>query len=61
MKQLKAGEAEYKAHIKALEEHKALLDLMGETNQNIDMEEVKRSLQNLVLTVEEYFKVIGIP
>ena len=50
-----------KAHIKALEEHKALLDLMGETNQNIDMEEVKRSLQNLVLTVEEYFKVIGIP
>ena len=61
MKQHIVGDVEYQAHIKALKEHKALVDLIGDGHENINLAEVKRSLQNLVFTFEEYFKVIGIP
>ncbi len=61
MKQVKVGDTEYQAHLKALEEHKALVDLMGEGHENVDLEELKRSLHELTQTIEEYFKVIGIP
>ena len=61
MKQPNVGEPEQKAHIKALEEHKALVSLIGEGHENVNVDEIKRSVQNLGLTLEEYFKVAGIP
>ena len=61
MTQVKVGDTEYQAHLKALEDHKALVDLIGEGHENVDLDELKRSLNTLALTVEEYFKVIGIP
>ena len=61
MKQPNVGELEQKAHIKALEEHKALVILIGEGHENVNVDEIKRSVQNLALTLEEYFKVAGIP
>lgn len=61
IKQPNVGEPEQKAHIKALEEHKALVNLIGEGHENVNVDEIKRSVQNLALTLEEYFKVAGIP
>jgi hypothetical protein len=61
MKQPIVGDAEYQANIKALKDHKVLVDLIVEGHENIDFAEMKRSLKNLAYTVEEYFKVIGMP
>ena len=61
MKQPNVDESEHKAHIKALEEHKALVNLIGEGHENVNVDEIKHSVQNLALALEEYFKVASIP
>jgi hypothetical protein len=51
----------YKAHMKALEEHKTLLDKFSRAESDVRLDELKFSLERLAFTLEEYFKVIGIP
>ena len=53
MKQPNVDESEQNAHIKALEEHKALVNLIGEGHENVNVDEIKRSVQNLALALEE--------
>ena len=60
-KQPSVGEPELKAHNKFLEEHKALVYLIGKGHEIVNVDEVKRFTQNLVLVLEDYFKVICIP
>jgi hypothetical protein len=49
-----------KEHVKAIEEHKALLEKLH-LDSNIHLDEINNSLENLTITLEEYLKVIGIP
>ncbi|MGB2831957.1 MAG: hypothetical protein WBC07_03335 [Methylotenera sp.] len=49
-----------KAHVKAVEAHKSLLETKP-IDSPTHMDEVKASLENLAITLEEYLKVIGIP
>jgi hypothetical protein len=48
------------AHIKAVEEHKLLLDTLH-LNGEADLTKTINSLENLGITLEEYLKVVGIP
>lgn len=52
--------AKYKKHVKAIEEHKSLLEKLH-LDSNINLDDIKISLENLAITLEEYLKVIGIP
>ncbi|HEX5539370.1 MAG TPA: hypothetical protein VFX01_06240 [Methylophilaceae bacterium] len=54
-------DAKHKEHLQALEEHKALLEKANQTDPGLHMDEIKFSLEKIALTLEEYFKVIGIP
>lgn len=53
--------AKFQAHIKAVEDHKLLVEKLNETDANVQLDEINFSLKNLTLTLEEYFKVLGIP
>lgn len=53
--------AKYEAHIQAVEEHKALLEKLQQPETSVELEEVKYSLQNMALTLEEYLKLLGLP
>lgn len=48
-------------HKKALEEHRALVAKLDHTDSGMLVDEVKSSLEKVAITLEEYFKVIGIP
>ena len=61
MKQPNVGEPELKAHNKFLEEHKASVNSVGKGHEIVNVDEIKRSKQNLALVLEKYFKVICIP
>ena len=50
----------YQEHIDAIEAHKLLLDKQEE-DSNISLSDIKNSLDSLVLTFDEYMKIIGIP
>lgn len=47
------------AHLQAVDQHKALLEQLH-LNGNQHLDEVNASLQQIVLTLEEYLKVVGI-
>ena len=51
----------FQAHIKAVEDHKLLVEKLNEADANVQLDEINYSLKNLTLTLEEYFKVLGIP
>ncbi len=57
--------AKFQEHVKAVEEHKSLLEKLHleklhlDSNNNLD--EINNSIERLTLTLEEYLKVIGIP
>jgi hypothetical protein len=51
----------YEEHMKALEEHRTLLDQFSRAESDVRLDELKFSLERLAFTLEEYFKVIGIP
>jgi hypothetical protein len=53
-------DSKFKAHVEAVEKHKALLEKLH-LDSNTQLDEVTGSLQKLTLTLEEYLKVIGIP
>jgi hypothetical protein len=53
--------AKLKEHIKALEEHQTLVENLHEADSSILVDEIKNSLEKVAITLEEYFKVIGIP
>lgn len=53
--------AKLNEHIKALEEHKTLVAKLDHTDSNILVNEMKSSLEKVAITLEEYFKIIGIP
>jgi hypothetical protein len=50
----------YQEHVDAIEAHKTLLDKQG-MDSNISLDDIKNSLNSLVLTFDEYMKIIGIP
>lgn len=50
-----------KEHIKALEEHQTLVGNLHEADSSILVDEIKNSIEKVAITLEEYFKVIGIP
>lgn len=50
----------FKQHVKAIEEHKTLLERLHLEN-DADLAKAKSSLENLAITLEEYLKVVGIP
>jgi hypothetical protein len=50
----------FAAHIKAVEEHKVLLDTL-QLEDETNLAKAKNSLENLGITLEEYLKVVGIP
>ncbi|MDZ4142811.1 MAG: hypothetical protein U1C48_12480 [Methylotenera sp.] len=50
----------FKEHIKAIEEHKSLLEKQH-VDADVQFDDIKASLENLAITLEEYMKVIGIP
>ena len=53
--------AKYKEHMKAVEEHKNLVEKLNEADSGIHLDDIKFSLEKLAITLEEYFKIIGIP
>ena len=53
--------SKYQEHIKALEEHKKLLEQVDDHPPHTHFEQTKASLEKLAITLEEYFKVIGLP
>ncbi len=53
-------EHKFKEHVKAIEEHKSLLDQLH-LESDADLAKAKASLENLAITLEEYLKVIGLP
>jgi hypothetical protein len=50
----------YQRHIQALEEHKTLLEQLNDSATEVHPEEITFSLEKLSITLQEYFKVIGI-
>jgi DNA integrity scanning protein DisA with diadenylate cyclase activity len=50
----------YEQHIQALEEHKTLLDQINKADEDVHLAEITFSLEKLSVTLQEYFKVIGI-
>ncbi|HEY8084674.1 MAG TPA: hypothetical protein VIE69_03595 [Methylophilaceae bacterium] len=50
----------YRQHVQALEEHKSLVDQINRTADGINPDRIKFSLEKLTITLEEYFKVVGI-
>jgi len=50
----------FKEHVKAIEEHKSLLEKLHLEN-DADLAKAKTSLENIAITLEEYLKVIGVP
>ncbi|HEY7987024.1 MAG TPA: hypothetical protein VIE17_08890 [Methylophilaceae bacterium] len=50
----------YRQHVQALEEHKELVDQINQAKGGIHPDRIKFSLEKLTITLEEYFKVIGI-
>ena len=53
-------DAKYEEHINAIKKHQLLLKKLH-LDSDIRLDEAKASLENLVLTLEEYLKVVGIP
>lgn len=51
----------YREHVQALDDHKALVEKMHQPDSGVHMDDIKFSLEKMALTLEEYFKVIGIP
>ena len=50
----------FNEHVKALEEHKSLLDRLH-LESDADLTKAKNSLETIAITLEEYLKVIGVP
>ncbi len=50
----------FDAHVNAIEKHKALLEKLH-LDSNTHLDEVNHSISYLILTLEEYLKVLGIP
>lgn len=55
-----AKDHKFNEHVKAIEEHKTLLEKLH-LESDSDLAEAKSSLQNIAITLEEYLKVIGVP
>ena len=55
-----AKNQKFNDHVKALEEHKSLLEKLH-LESDADLAKAKNSLENIALTLEEYLKVIGLP
>lgn len=53
-------DSKFNEHLDALEQHKLLLEKLH-LNSNTHLDEVNGSLQRVVLTLEEYLKLVGIP
>lgn len=53
--------AKLSEHIKAVDDHKLLVEKLNEADSNVQLDEINFSLEKLTLTLEEYFKVLGIP
>ena len=53
--------AKLNEHIKAVDNHKLLVEKLNEADSNVQLDEINFSLEKLTLTLEEYFKVLGIP
>ncbi|MEZ0231509.1 MAG: hypothetical protein ACAH12_01610 [Methylophilaceae bacterium] len=51
----------YSEHLEALNQHKALLEKLHDNDDSLDATHIKQSLERVALTLEEYFKIIGIP
>ncbi len=53
--------SKYQEHLKAVAEHKALVEQLETHDSDAQLDQIKFSLDKLALTLEEYFKVIGVP
>ncbi len=51
----------YQEHMEALEAHKALVNQLDASDSGIHLDQIKFSLDKLAITLEEYFKVLGVP
>ena len=53
--------SKYQEHLEAVEAHKKLLEQLETHDAGAHLDQIKFSLDKLALTLEEYFKVIGVP
>ncbi len=53
-------DSKFNEHLDALERHKQLLEELH-LNSNAHLDEVNGSLERIMLTLEEYLKLVGIP
>ena len=51
----------YAEHIEAHKAHESLIASIGNDDSEAHQNEIKYSLDKLATTLEEYFKVVGIP
>jgi hypothetical protein len=50
-----------KKHLKAIDEHKSLMNDLHKSSENHSIADLKASLEKMVISLEEYLKVIGLP
>jgi hypothetical protein len=53
-------DTKFNAHVEAIEQHKTLLAKLH-LESDADLAQAKASLERLAITLEEYFKILGIP
>ncbi len=61
MKKSNLHNDQYQKHLDAIEEHKSLINDFHASETAYSAADLKASIEKIAISLEEYFKVIGLP